>query len=206
MAKPGPKPMPAEERFAKYVQKRGIDECWLWAGTRERVGYGQFWHEGRNIKAHRFAWVLVHGEPPRFHWVVQTCGNRLCVNPKHLGLITPQAKSAQMHAGKPQISLEERFWSKVNKDGPLWKGTPCWVWTAAKDGHGYGQFVLNGKKALSHRVAWEMANGSIPDGLEVLHLCDNPPCVRPDHLRPDTHKANLQDAARKGRAGRKKSS
>ena len=88
----------------------------------------------------------------------------------------------------------ERFWSKVDRSGGP---DACWPWTTAGrviDGE-YGKFRLRG----AHRVSWELANGPIPDGLCVLHRCDNPPCVRPDHLWIGTKKDNIRDAMSKGR-------
>src|SRR5215831_69343 len=94
------------------------------------------------------------------------------------------------------LSLEVRFWPKVQKsDG-------CWLWTAAKQRTGYGKISAGGAGAgllLAHRVAWELANGPIPPGLCVLHHCDNPPCVNPIHLWLGTIKDNGLDMSRKGR-------
>jgi len=81
------------------------------------------------------------------------------------------------------------FWSKVEK------GSGCWIWQGrvSRNG-GYGQFVVR-----AHRLSVELTSGPIPEGLVVLHLCDNPRCVRPDHLRVGTSKENTQDAIAKGR-------
>jgi DNA modification methylase len=89
----------------------------------------------------------------------------------------------------------ERFWSKADKSGG------CWTWTASRDIQGYGRFALNAKKrnVYAHRLAWELANGPIPDGMHVLHYCDNPPCVRPAHLFIGSHADNMRDMAAKGR-------
>ena len=81
-------------------------------------------------------------------------------------------------------SVEQRFWEKVNKDGPMCErlGTRCWVWTGAIKSGGYGHMGIDKHNKLAHHVSWELANGKIPDGLNTLHKCDNPVCVRPDHL------------------------
>jgi hypothetical protein len=106
--------------------------------------------------------------------------------------------------GLNPLSLKERFWQKVDKNGPVPVHCPelgnCWVWITSKHQFGYGE-VFTGipHPEGSHRVAWKLAHGSIPHGMHVLHRCDNPPCVRPDHLFLGTHKENMQDMTAKGR-------
>ena len=88
----------------------------------------------------------------------------------------------------------DRFWRKVQKsDG-------CWRWTGKPNKKGYGRFGVNWMVILAHRFAWEATNGPIPDGLSVLHRCDNPICVRPDHLFLGTIADNNADMRAKGRA------
>jgi hypothetical protein len=98
-------------------------------------------------------------------------------------------------------TVEERFWSKVDKNGPVVKPAlgPCWIWKAAKNSSGYGEFTFNGKQQSVHRIVWQLTHGSIPEGLCILHHCDNPPCVRPDHLFRGTIADNNHDAMAKGR-------
>ena len=91
---------------------------------------------------------------------------------------------------------EERFWVKVVR------GPDCWNWNGGKLVEGYGRFVDRGKYVLAHRVSWEIHNGPIPEGLCVLHRCDNPPCTNPDHLFVGTHGDNARDRAAKGRNGK----
>lgn len=94
----------------------------------------------------------------------------------------------------------EKFWARVKKAEPE---DGCWEWTGSRLPSGYGRFYPAWKVGLyAHRVSWEMANGrEIPYGLEVLHACDNPSCVRPDHLSVGTRSDNMQDMLAKGRGG-----
>jgi hypothetical protein len=95
--------------------------------------------------------------------------------------------------------LADRFWSKVDKSGGP---DACWIWTAAKDPLGYGRIGM-GRTAdgvsLTHRVAWELTFGPIPDGLCACHHCDRPSCVNPSHLFIGTKADNNHDMDMKGR-------
>ena len=76
----------------------------------------------------------------------------------------------------------------------------CWVWLAAIDSRGYGQSYIGGKPGRgSHRVSYELHVGPIPDGLHVLHRCDNRRCINPEHLFLGTHQDNMRDRNSKGR-------
>jgi hypothetical protein len=79
----------------------------------------------------------------------------------------------------------------------------CWLWMGWRNKNGYGQ-VKGGlyRNKTAHRVVWTHVNGPIPDGLWVLHRCDNPPCVRPDHLFLGTPSDNAADMVAKGRQAR----
>lgn len=98
-------------------------------------------------------------------------------------------------------TLGERFWSKVKK-------TPgCWLWIGSKGGQGgYGTIrlgsVVDGTRrhVYSHRLSYEMHHGRIPKGMFVLHKCDTPSCVRPDHLFLGSHAENMEDMRNKGRS------
>jgi hypothetical protein len=95
-------------------------------------------------------------------------------------------------------SLSERFFAKIRKND----STGCWEWTAQRDRCGYGRISKNQKPAIAHRVSYEMHKGPIPHGAFIMHSCDNPACVNPDHLSPGSHKDNMADMALKGRSPR----
>jgi hypothetical protein len=86
-----------------------------------------------------------------------------------------------------------RFWSKVDKSGE------CWLWTKAHVTAGYGETSIGRHILYTHRVAFELTYGSIPEGLFVCHRCDNPGCVRPEHLFTGSHTDNMRDMMAKGR-------
>lgn len=93
-------------------------------------------------------------------------------------------------------SLESRFARLVDRSGD------CHVWTGKVDKDGYGRIDFGRQKVLkAHRAAWEMEHGPIPEGVSILHTCDNPPCVRLKHLFQGDQGDNVRDCAAKGRTG-----
>ena len=91
----------------------------------------------------------------------------------------------------------EHFWAQVRRTDDLFS---CWEWQGCKDNKGYGQTCRHGKPISAHRAAWVLTYGAIPARLCVLHHCDHPACVRPDHLFLGTKGDNNRDAAAKGRS------
>lgn len=103
-------------------------------------------------------------------------------------------------SGGLDVTTMERFMAKVKS------GDGCWEWQATVNrpqsrhsSRGYGRFSLSGRDRVAHVVAYEMFVGPVPPGMRVLHECDNPPCVRPDHLKLGTQRQNCLDASARGR-------
>lgn len=90
---------------------------------------------------------------------------------------------------------EARFWQKVHI------GEACWPWLGARTSAGYGQLVYgrHPQKIYAHRFSYELHFGAIPHGMVICHKCDNPACVRPDHLFVGSQADNMADCSAKGR-------
>ena len=112
---------------------------------------------------------------------------------KHLGL--PKIVSQQKSEICRHMSIEDR----LNKFH-IKNHRGCWNWTGKKDRMGYGRCSFEGKKQFTHRISHKVFKGPVPDDLCVLHSCDNPACINPDHLRVGTQEDNAGDMLSRNRA------
>jgi len=97
-----------------------------------------------------------------------------------------------MHLAEEDI---KRFWERVNICGE----NECWNWLAGKTKGGYGVFKIKRKSYYAHRIAWELTNGKISEGIDACHHCDNRGCCNPAHCFLGTQADNASDMCRKGR-------
>jgi hypothetical protein len=105
--------------------------------------------------------------------------------------------------GRPKMTAKE-FWSKVDKNGPVPEHKPelgpCWLWTGCTNTAGYGATSWNYKYTQTHRLAYQLTHGEIPEGLNCLHRCDNPRCCNAEsHLFLGTNQNNADDMVEKNR-------
>lgn len=173
------------------AQVKKTDTCWLWTGPRMVNGYGrlQLKRSGKwsHFLAARVAWELLGGTDLPIEMAIRhTCQNILCVHPGHMELF-------------PRIdqSLTQRFMNHVSKT------ETCWNWIGGKNPNGYGIFNLNTQesngKVYAHRLSYELFVGELSKSNWVLHRCDNPSCVRPEHLFLGDRQDNVDDMVSKRR-------
>lgn len=126
------------------------------------------------------------------------CGYEFCERKGSMGGLCTyhfrqQKRGEALAPIPPKLGIEERFWSKVDKDPNHPKG--CWEWSAGRYVAGYGKFSAEGKRtAVAHKWGYERYVAKVPEGLYVDHICRNTPCVRLDHLRLVTVAENSQNS------------
>lgn len=169
--------------WARVDKLEGENACWIWTGGKLSTGYGLFSYNYQSENASHFVYRLMVGPVPPGAWLIHSCKQPSCVRPDHLILSL-----------RPNDWVE-RFWIKVKKG----EGDACWEWIAGTTKTGYGQFLHGGTMVKAHRLSYELCVGPIPDGLWVLHRCDNRTCVNPAHLFLGNNDDNVADMMQKGR-------
>lgn len=110
--------------------------------------------------------------------------------------LRPVIRAGRQESLRP---LSQRILDRV-----VFGATQCWHWVGLNNGKGYGRMTYQGRQQVAHRLAWKAWRGEIPEGMSVLHKCDNRACVNPDHLWLGTYSDNMKDCWSKGRnPGRK---
>ncbi|MBT1162553.1 HNH endonuclease signature motif containing protein [Bifidobacterium sp. SO1] len=148
--------------------------------------------DGKQIPLKRVAYRLAYGNEGDCAWLDNICGNPLCFNPEHLIPHVSVKDGGGRHDLNEPISAADsiRFWSKTCWDDRH----RCREWSGSLR-VGYGVFGLGGQTYGAHRVAYRIANGYIPEDLWIDHICRNPKCVNPNHLRLCTPELNRQNIA-----------
>jgi hypothetical protein len=169
------------EKFLSLVIKASDeDACWGWSGHLN-AGVPTLMFKNKRYGGRVVSLTLCDRDVE--NPISSICGNKLCLNPKHLVSTTL-----------------ERFWSYVNKktNNVGSDGLECWEWQASKNDQGYGTFQTKFGSIRAHRYSYEIHFGPI-DGYHVLHVCDNPSCIRPEHLKLGTNEDNVKDRNNKNR-------
>jgi hypothetical protein len=186
-------PKPTRDLIAAKVAQAGDGSgCWLWTGATTPGGTPIPVKKG-GPAAHRWLWEDQNGPIPERHAIRATCGRTNCVALAHLELVSIADLRAET-GRRRALPTAERFARKVQFD----EATGCHLWTGRRTANGYGIFDDKPRVWLAHRWAWADANGAIPEGLVLDHLCRTRRCVNVNHLEPVT----LQENIARGDAGK----
>ena len=163
-----------EARFWSKVEK--TDGCHFWRGyVSRKTGYGVFYFEDHRTQAHRYAYILRYGTLDPRARLISTCHHTDCVNAEH------------WH----ESDVAERVGRYIDKGGP----NGCWIWNGSCKPNGYGQISIGGSSRLARRVVWELVNGPIIEGRNLVQNgpCEDPlRCVNPAHHQPAQERTSTE--------------
>lgn len=183
------------EYIASRVSRHG--SCWRWGGAMRKGNTPIAVVRGKEFSVRRAAYLLHRGIclSEKSGQVLATCGNPMCVNPDHAEMVPLGTARARQATTDPRAFIMARI-----KPGP----GRCWNWTSSLEKDGYGRAKFCGAQYPAHRLSYAAHNGLTMEelsatGLFVMHTCDNPSCVNPDHLVLGTAADNMADKVHKGR-------
>lgn len=177
------------ERLWSKVEE--VDGHRLWTGGLSG-GYPVMGWDDQSRTVARIVWELSNPKLGPRDFVRVTCGESLCVKLEHLGVFPGSIPKGQEVL---EARALERFWRQVEKmpDGG------CWLWRGYKLNTGYGMIHIGSRYIPAHRYSYEINTGPLEPGKVICHACDNPICVRPEHLFQGTPRDNVMDMHAKGR-------
>jgi|SRR5665213_1695831 len=182
-----------ENKLLKYSYKEEKTGCRIWM-KQVKDNFPQVRTVGNErLKAHFVAYELWVGVIPEDMIVVQSCGNRICIEPTHL----------ELKRDPKSFSIEDRLLLHSVEDPE----TGCRIWIGTKDQKGYGHFRVGGRKGYvtkAHRAVYEHKYGKLPTEVFVRHMCHNPACINIEHLLPGSHQDNMDDMVNAGRQSKLK--
>lgn len=174
-----------EDVFAKVV--RLPDGCWRWPGFHVGGVEPRASVLGKHWDVRKLSYATFIGERPAKVNIVNSCGNKWCVNPAHMHM------GRRRHPDEDLAAERKRLISMRN----IVNG--CWNFTGSLTTGGYGIISHLGKTTAVHRLAYRLFVGPVQSRVPVLHVCDNPACFNPKHLRIGTQLENVLDMDAKGR-------
>lgn len=181
----------------KITQKISKDSngCWNWLGSIDHHGKCRLKVKGKYLTIVRELYQMQHKiELTRSDLLIRNegCSNATCVNPNHFNKTTKKE-----YAQSKEIPIKDRLMSNV-----VIQDNECWEWQLGLHRDGYGLIRYRGRDYKAHRLSFEVFKHAITKPV-IMHSCDNPKCINPDHLSEGTQLENMQDCVSKGRLNRR---